>query len=410
VAAVSTGGLFYYFKTGSTPSVGSQLSSGLVQTSNVTSQSAQVTQPVSIFGSPSYGLQVTKVTVAQASRANGYILNVDASFAGSGTWRVNPSNFEVVSGSSAVYTASGYIMGMVTPLSAVVLASGQHAVGQLAFQLPAGQTPAQLEYLNQTANINVHSGSIPQASTYVCQSFDPQVSVSASSISGSHASLQFGSYQGNSGYYLSGDQITFSLVATFSAEYAQNQPTVGVTAITTNDSATAVSQVRPALPVRLAAGGVLQIASFNVTLSTPSSGCAKNLSLQVKVQTVTVTSGTAQVTVTGTALLAANFLSGGTTKTFTCATTSAGSYLTLTNTGSGSASVTTISFTWAGGNTAYTGPTNCSIAASGSSTATTYVVFPATSTISPSAISGQTFTGTVTLSNGTQLLFTGTWQ
>jgi hypothetical protein len=28
----------------------------------------------------------------------------------------------------------------------------------------------------------------------------------------------------------------------------------------------------------------------------------------------------------------------------------------------------------------------------------------------PSAISGQTYTGTVTLSNGAQLLFTGTWQ
>jgi flagellin-like protein len=98
----------------------------------------------------------------------------------------------------------------------------------------------------------------------------------------------------------------------------------------------------------------------------------------------------AQVAVTGTALLAAN--------------------LTLTNTGSGSASVSTISFTWAGGNTAYTGPTGCNIGASGSATATTYLLFPGTSTITPSAISGQTYTGTVTLSNGAQLLLTGTWQ
>ncbi len=118
----------------------------------------------------------------------------------------------------------------------------------------------------------------------------------------------------------------------------------------------------------------------------------------------------AQVAVTGTALLASSFLTGGSTKTFTCATTSSGSYLTLTNTGSGSASVATISFTWAGGNTAYTGPTSCNIGASGSATATTYLLFPTTSTITPSAISGQTYTGTVTLSNGAQLLLTGTWQ
>ncbi len=118
----------------------------------------------------------------------------------------------------------------------------------------------------------------------------------------------------------------------------------------------------------------------------------------------------ARVAVTGTALMASNFLSGGTTKTFTCATTSAGSYLTLTNTGTGSASVAAISFTWAGGNTAYTGPTGCNVGASGSATATTYLLFPGTSTISPGAISGQSYTGTVTLSNGAQLLLTGTWQ
>src|SRR6267142_4535527 len=118
----------------------------------------------------------------------------------------------------------------------------------------------------------------------------------------------------------------------------------------------------------------------------------------------------AQVAVTGTALQAADFQTGGSTTSFTCASSSSAAYLTLTNTGSGSASVSTVSVTWAGGNTAYSGPTNCNVGPSGSSTATTYVIFPITSTITPSAISGQTYTGTVTLSNGAQLLFTGTWQ
>jgi flagellin-like protein len=118
----------------------------------------------------------------------------------------------------------------------------------------------------------------------------------------------------------------------------------------------------------------------------------------------------AQVAVTGTALMAADFQAGGSTLSFTCASSSSAAYLTLTNTGSGSASVSTISITWAGGNTAYTGPTNCNVGPSGSSTSTTYIIFPNTSTVSPSAISGQTYTGTVTLSNGAQLLLTGTWQ
>jgi len=119
----------------------------------------------------------------------------------------------------------------------------------------------------------------------------------------------------------------------------------------------------------------------------------------------------AQVAVTGTALLALNFLSTNAGKTFTCASSSSAAYLTLTNTGSGSASVATISLTWAGGNSAYTLLSGtCNIGASGSTSATTYLVFPASTKITPSAISGQAYTGTVTLSNGAQLLLTGTWQ
>src|SRR6266550_402820 len=118
----------------------------------------------------------------------------------------------------------------------------------------------------------------------------------------------------------------------------------------------------------------------------------------------------AQVAVTGTALLAGDFLTGGSTTSFTCASTSSLAYLTLTNTGTGSASVATISLTWAGGNSAYTRSGTCNIGASGSTTATTYLIFPITTKITPNAISGQTYTGTVTLSNGAQLLLTGTWQ
>jgi hypothetical protein len=119
-----------------------------------------------------------------------------------------------------------------------------------------------------------------------------------------------------------------------------------------------------------------------------------------------------QVAVTGTALLAADFLTGGSTDTFTCATSPSQSYLTLVNTGADSASVASISVTWGGGNTAYTLSGSCNIGASGSapSWATAYVNFPATSTLTPSAIAGQTYGGVVTLSNGAQLLFIGTFQ
>ncbi len=119
---------------------------------------------------------------------------------------------------------------------------------------------------------------------------------------------------------------------------------------------------------------------------------------------------TAQVAVTGTALLAADFFTAGTTSTFTCASVSSLAYLTMTNTGTASAAVSTVSITWAGSNTAFSVSGACTIGASGSTTATQYIIFPATTRITPSAVAGTVYTGTVTLSNGAQLLFTGTWQ
>ncbi len=118
----------------------------------------------------------------------------------------------------------------------------------------------------------------------------------------------------------------------------------------------------------------------------------------------------AQVTVTGSALLSTDFTSASATTTFTCASPSSGSYVAITNTGTVSSSVTTLTITWAGSNTAYAPSGACNVGAKGSGSASTYVNFPATTKMTPSAIAGQTYTGTVTLSNGASLLFTGTWQ
>jgi flagellin-like protein len=119
----------------------------------------------------------------------------------------------------------------------------------------------------------------------------------------------------------------------------------------------------------------------------------------------------AQIAVTGTALLTSYFTTGGATTTFTCAVSPSQAYLTLTNTGTGAASVSTVAITWAGVNNAYSLSNTCNVGASGSATSTIYIIFPAFTLISTkSAAAGQAFTGTVTLSNGAQLLFTGIWQ
>ncbi len=120
----------------------------------------------------------------------------------------------------------------------------------------------------------------------------------------------------------------------------------------------------------------------------------------------------AQIAVTGTALNALGFTSG-TGGTITCTTAApALPYLTLTNTGTGSSAVASITITWAGSNNAYalTASTTCSIGAAGTTAAQTFAQFVATPKVSVLPVSGQAYTGTVTLTNGAQLLFTGTWQ
>ena len=124
-------------------------------------------------------------------------------------------------------------------------------------------------------------------------------------------------------------------------------------------------------------------------------------------------SNTAQVSVTATTLRAADFLAAGTTSTFTCGA-AAGSFLTLANTGTAGASVSSGTITWAGATNAFsaTGATCTSyIGGAGSAAATGNMLFPTTSKVSTTnAAIGGTYTGTVTLSSGAVLLFTGTFQ
>ncbi len=120
----------------------------------------------------------------------------------------------------------------------------------------------------------------------------------------------------------------------------------------------------------------------------------------------------AQIAVTGTALSALGFATG-TGGTVTCVTAApAVPYLTLTNTGTGSSAVSGVTITWAGSNNAFslTTATTCSIGAAGTGTAQTFAQFTGTPKVSVATVAGQAYTGTVTLTNGAQLLFTGTWQ
>jgi flagellin-like protein len=124
-------------------------------------------------------------------------------------------------------------------------------------------------------------------------------------------------------------------------------------------------------------------------------------------------SSSAQVQVTSQNLIAADLLSSDTAAAPTCSVTGAANDVTLTNTGTAATTVTGITITWAGAVNSFSVAT-CTVAAAGNAGATTNgnpisILFGLANQLTTTAVTGQTYTGTVTLGNGAVLLFTGTF-
>ena len=126
-------------------------------------------------------------------------------------------------------------------------------------------------------------------------------------------------------------------------------------------------------------------------------------------------SSTAQVQVTSQNLLAADNLLAGTTSTFACNVAGAANNIVLTNTGTAATTVTGVTITWAGSVNSMTPSTACTVAAAGNTGLTTngnpisLNILATNKLATANAVTGQTYTGTVTMGNGAVLLFTGTF-
>jgi flagellin-like protein len=126
-------------------------------------------------------------------------------------------------------------------------------------------------------------------------------------------------------------------------------------------------------------------------------------------------SNSAQVQVTSQALVAADF-TAGTPAAPTCSVTGATNELTVTNTGTAASSITSVTITYAGVVNTFVPSTGCIVAAAGQAGTTTNgnpmsVIFgTAPNHLSVAAVSGQTYTGTVTMANGAVLIFTGSFE
>ena len=128
------------------------------------------------------------------------------------------------------------------------------------------------------------------------------------------------------------------------------------------------------------------------------------------VGTIGQSQNTAQVGVTGTFLKGGDFQAAGTTAAFSCISSALGSWISVANYGSSVSFVTGVTITWAGGGNTFSPSGTCPVGPAGSGDSTTYLAFPPTTEVGVDAIGGQSFTGSVSVSNGAVILFSGSWQ
>ena len=120
--------------------------------------------------------------------------------------------------------------------------------------------------------------------------------------------------------------------------------------------------------------------------------------------------GLAVVTVLSGSLKAADFKGAGTTTTFSCGTSAVGSYIRLSNSGSGTGSVIAVTLTWNGATDVFTPLGECLVGPAGYSSTTEYVLFSTTSRFTFSASVGGAVTGFVILSGGAEIAFAGSFE
>jgi len=221
-----------------------------------------------------YSIQVTKVVIDQTSnRSSYYILSIDASYSGSANWHVYPDKFQLVTSSSSVYGTT-FTLSESNPLRDVILSNGQHNVGQVAFEVPSGQTPSKVEYIDLVSNIKVESNSVPQISSWVSSVYS--VKISLQNPPNRSYVVARGTIQNPKTCYYTGDIISVKVFIT----YIGVNP-ISLISITDSDKGFTIQNVQPSLPVSVPGNG--QEVSLIVNVVAPSSSYSGDLHLIVTV-------------------------------------------------------------------------------------------------------------------------------
>ncbi|MDA4115031.1 MAG: hypothetical protein OK442_00580 [Thaumarchaeota archaeon] len=404
--AAATGATIYYSRNGSFPGVNFPSPSSTANNSTQTSSAQTTTSENSDYLIQISGVQPdTQGGCGASQQSTCYVFTVTATYTGNASWTVFQQDFELATQTGQVVQISDSLPQGDQPFAPATLLSGQHAAGQLEFALPVGQAPGTLDYVDQSIGLSEEVPtpmSQPTAAGHVEVTAQDLIAFTLAEGSDSATPTCATGSSANS-ITLTNTGSAASSAASFSITYdgrAFEFPITGACNIAAGGRV--VITMAPTDLVTDAAPG--QPYTGAITLAN-----GEHIIFTGTFQSPPVGQG-AQVAVTGTDLVGATLAGGSNSATPTCATGSAANSILLVNTGDAPASATSMSITYSGAvyNFPITGA--CTVTAAGVFGGNPLYITMAATDLVTGAVSGASFTGTVTMSNGVILVFAGTFQ
>jgi hypothetical protein len=253
-------------QTSSSPTTTSTIQSSSVvtqtsQTSSASSTSASSTSSsttsstISTTSSPgplAIVISQTSSDPPEAQTGNSiFIYNVAFTNNGQSSYSVDELFFTMITVSNSVYNVA-FVFAIQQNLPSVTLNPGQKTSGQIAFQIPSTETPAELEY-NVPDSIDEFVTNLPMPSSSVSE---PNIEITTNvqgttNAYGSQDLSAFSSIQNNTFYFYTGQIIAIKVALTD----VDSGTTVTVNSIASNTTGLSLNQITPSLPVMVTGSG-----------------------------------------------------------------------------------------------------------------------------------------------------------
>jgi hypothetical protein len=236
-------------------------------TTTISAVQTVTSQPVAVNPNSTYAIEVLNVAFDQVDAPTGfsdYLLLINASYLGNGSWDLDVSRFHLVTNELSVYNASS-VTAERNPLSYMALANGQHVSGQVTFTVLNGQRPTKLEYYTDPSAIVAETDNIPETSSWI--SLVPAVIVNYDNPTTSNLTVM-ATIVNSTQYFYSNDLILVRV--TISYLQLNNSPdSIVVKSITEQDPGFSISSTNPQVPIAIQ--GNNQQVTISLTILPPHS-------------------------------------------------------------------------------------------------------------------------------------------